>query len=390
MQRASDHYDVLIVGGGIHGVGVAQAAAAAGYRTLLVERERLAYGTSSRSSKLIHGGLRYLASGQFSLVRTSLKERELLLRIAPGLVRRANFLVPLYSHSKYRPWQMRVGLTAYALLAGGARSARFRTVPRAEWAHLDGLVTAGLRAVFCYGDAQTDDVALTEAVMRSAEALGAELVCPGVFVHAERRDDRSIVEIECRGERRTIETRVIMNAAGPWLNDVLARVNPPLPPYAMDLVQGTHVVLPGTLERGVYYAEAVRDQRPVFMMPWHGATLVGTTETAYQGDPAHVAPLDAEIEYLLATWRHYFPERSASTTASFAGLRVLPRADGSLNRRPRETVFLTDRAAAPRIVSIAGGKLTAYRATALAALARARASLPPERAIADTATLPIA
>jgi glycerol-3-phosphate dehydrogenase len=143
-------FDVAIVGAGIHGAGIAQAVGAAGHSALLLEQSDVAYGSSSRSSKLIHGGLRYLESGQYSLVRESLKERALMLKLAPGLVKMQRFYIPVYAHTRRRPWQLRLGLSLYALLAGFTPQARFGTVPRREWQQLDGLDTANLQAVFWY------------------------------------------------------------------------------------------------------------------------------------------------------------------------------------------------------------------------------------------------
>src|ERR1700690_1042783 len=157
---AMKQYDVVIVGGGIHGAGVLQAAAAAGHSALLVERLGLASGTSSRSSKLIHGGLRYLETGRFALVRESLRERAILLRIAAELVELKSFFIPVYRDTRRRPWQLKVGLWMYALLGGFDASTRFGTVARSEWSSLDGLEAHGLEAVVRYHDAQTDDALL--------------------------------------------------------------------------------------------------------------------------------------------------------------------------------------------------------------------------------------
>src|ERR1700704_5626535 len=174
-------YDVVIVGGGIHGAGVLQAAAAAGHRALLIERQSLAAGTSSRSSKLIHGGLRYLETGQFALVRESLRERAIHLRIAAELVELKPFFIPVYRNTRRRPWQLKLGLWIYALLGGFDASTRFGTVPKREWSSLDGLDTQGLEAVIRYHDAQTDDASLTRAVVQSAQDLGGELAMPANF-----------------------------------------------------------------------------------------------------------------------------------------------------------------------------------------------------------------
>jgi glycerol-3-phosphate dehydrogenase len=178
-------YDIVIIGGGIHGVGVAQAAAAAGYSALVLEQTGLASGTSSKSSKLIHGGLRNLESGQWRLVRESLREREVLLRVAPELVRLVPFYIPVYRHTRRPAWQIGTGLSLYALLGGLHENNRFSDMARSGWAQLDGLDTRDLQHVFRYYDAQTDDAALTRAVMHSAESLGAQLHCPASFTGAE-------------------------------------------------------------------------------------------------------------------------------------------------------------------------------------------------------------
>ncbi|MCA8961597.1 MAG: FAD-dependent oxidoreductase [Planctomycetes bacterium] len=384
----SERYDLVVIGGGIHGVGVAQAAAAAGHRVALIEKERLAAGTSSRSSKLIHGGLRYLAQFHLPLVRTSLHEREILLRIAPRLVRRVPFYIPVYPESRYGSFRLHAGLTLYSLLGGLGSDSRFSRVDPEEYGALDGLTTESLRAVFRYTDAQTDDVELTQAVMRSAKQLGAVLLCPALFRAA--RQDGAGYEIEFEeadGPVRRCFAATVVNAAGPWINRVHALVSPALDPYPADLVQGAHLVLPQEIHRGVYYVEAIADRRPVFVMPWYQNTLIGTTETLFDGDPENVRATDREVEYLLETYRRYFPERTDEPISSFAGLRVLPRAKGGMNARSRETAFPTDRKHNPRWVTIAGGKLTSYRSTAERALAILSGALPVERPIADTETL---
>jgi len=165
--------DIVVVGAGIQGAGVAQAAAAAGYSVLLLEQTGIASGTSSRSSKLIHGGLRYLESGQFRLVRECLRERALLLRNAPSFVRLAPHYIPVYRETRRRPLLLRAGLSLYAVLGGLHPEVRFRQLPRSAWSDLDGLNQDGLQAVFRYFDAQTDDAALTRAVVSSAQSLGA-------------------------------------------------------------------------------------------------------------------------------------------------------------------------------------------------------------------------
>ncbi|HVY21861.1 MAG TPA: glycerol-3-phosphate dehydrogenase/oxidase [Steroidobacteraceae bacterium] len=380
-------YDVVIVGAGIHGVGVAQAAAAAGQKVLLLEQSAPAYGTSSRSSKLIHGGLRYLESGQFHLVRESLLERALMLKNAPELVRLKAFHIPLYKDTRRKPWQIALGLSMYAVLGGFKRGCRFGLISRGEWSQLDGLRTGQLKAVFRYYDGQTDDALLTRSVLKSAERLGAEAHIPAKFLHAELH--REGVRISYAQVDRTVDVdaKVLVNAGGPWVNHILRLVTPSLPLRLIELVQGTHLVLPGQVTRGIYYVESPRDGRAVFVMPWYGETLIGTTETRYRGDPAEVKPLQTEINYLLQIMRHYFPDRHSRAQDiehSFAGVRVLPAGSGHAFHRPRETVLDTDRSDKPRLISIFGGKLTGWRATAEQVMQRIAPSLPVREVRADT------
>jgi glycerol-3-phosphate dehydrogenase len=386
-------YDVIVVGGGIHGAGVMQAAAAAGHSTLLIEKGALASGTSSRSSKLIHGGLRYLESGQFALVRESLRERAVHLKIAPDLVQLKPFFIPVYRDTRRRPWQLKFGLWLYALLGGFDSSTRFGEVPRAEWRDLDGLETRNLDAVIRYHDAQTDDAQLTRAVVDSACSLGGELAMPARFLSATLDDGGVQVGFEAGGARIERRARVLVNAAGPWAVQVARAVQPPIYVPDVDLVQGTHIVLPMQVTRGIYYVESPSDGRAVFVMPWRGATLVGTTETPYRGEPDQVHPLAQEEEYLLGVARHYFRAAAAFTRADvlerFAGLRVLPAASQKAFDRSRETIFTADRDPHPRVLGIYGGKLTGWRAAAAHVLERIGSSLTekPRRASTDQLVL---
>jgi glycerol-3-phosphate dehydrogenase len=382
-------YDLTVVGGGIHGVGVAQAAAAAGLRVVLLEARSLAAGTSSKSSKLIHGGLRYLESLELGLVRESLRERAILLRIAPDLVRLVPFHIPVYRETSRRPWQVRAGLSLYALLANLRRDARFESVPRGRWEELDGLRTDGLQHVFRYNDAQTDDAALVRAVMRSAQSLGAELLMPAELTGAERVAGGYRVAYRVGGAPAVHDTGVLVNAAGPWVELVRRRVHPEPPGRRIDLVQGTHIELPGVLTEGIYYTEAPRDRRAVFTMPWKGRTLVGTTEHLHPGAPEDCAPTKAEIAYLRETFSTHFPGRDSTVLDSWAGLRVLPQSAGSAFGRTRETLYVTDEQRPPHYLAVYGGKLTGYRAAAQAVLRRLRGVLPKGNPSAETDNLPL-
>jgi glycerol-3-phosphate dehydrogenase len=382
-------YDVVIIGAGIHGAGVAQAAAAAGYSVLVLEQyDAVAQGSSSRSSKLIHGGLRYLESGQFHLVRECLRERSILLRNAPHLVELVPFHIPVYRETRRRPWKIILGLGIYSLLSGK----RFHKIPRDDWDQLDGLRCDGLDAVFSYYDAQTDDARLTRAVLASARELGADLVTAAEFMLARLQGDGVEVTYMHAGETVTVTARALVNAAGSWANRVLQRVIEPSGEPSADidceLVQGTHIVLPGGIAHP-YYLEAPQDGRAVFVVPWKGNIMVGTTERYYSGDPADVAPQASEIEYLLEIYNHYFNRAftAGDLVDVFAGLRVLPAGRGDASGRSRDTHLHVSDAAGPRVLSIFGGKLTSYRATAEKVLRRTRKVLPAKRPVADTRRL---
>lgn len=385
-DNADEYFDVAVIGGGIQGAGVAQAAGAAGYRTLLVERSEWATATSRASSKLIHGGLRYLESGQLHLVYHSLQERQHLLRNAPQLVKAVRFYIPIYRHTRRRPWQIRAGLSLYALLTGLQPQARFRSVPRSEWSTLGGLEQRDLQAVFQYWDGQTDDAALTRAVANSAERLGARCVQHCELLNAERQADGSFrLHLRSAGGDWYCTTRSLVNATGPWVNELLARCTPRPPERALSWVKGTHILLPPADLPGIFYLEAPSDGRAVFVMPWRGETLVGTTEVEVS-DP-RPEPSQSEIDYLLNTVRHYFPAHPQEVRGSFAGVRVLPAGSGHAFSRARESIIETFREGNAELISIYGGKLTTYRYTAAEVLHLLQHTLGPRTAVADTRKL---
>jgi glycerol-3-phosphate dehydrogenase len=382
-------FDVVIIGAGIHGAGIAQAAAAHGYRVMVLEQQAIAAGTSSRSSKLIHGGLRYLEQFDLRLVRECLRERELLLQLAPTLVKLTPFYIPVYTHTRRQPWEVRAGLSLYALLGGLNAHARFSVVSRSHWDGLQGLSQAGLRDVFRYWDAQTDDAALTRAVVASAQSLGAEVCIPARFEHAMIHSEACEISFNENGRSSSVMTRVLVNAAGPWVNDVAARITPNMPRPGIERIQGSHIVLESAIVESIFYVEAPQDGRAIFIMPWHAhTTLVGTTETPFTGiDPGQVRPLPQEQDYLMEVVHRYFPQARTKILSSFAGIRVLPSGKTGVFRRSREIMYVTDRRQNPRVLSVYGGKLTSYRADAQRALKQLSGTLPARQSIADTRKL---
>jgi glycerol-3-phosphate dehydrogenase len=386
MMSVNYDYDLIVVGGGIHGAGVAQAAATAGYSVLVLEKNTIASGTSSRSSKLIHGGLRYLETAQLSLVRECLRERALLVRLAPELVKLKLFYIPIYKNTSRRPWQLRIGLSAYSLLGGFAPDTWFFSIKKKHWDQLEGLEQQDLEAVFCYQDAQTDDAALTRSVFQSAITFGADVVQGTEYLHANIHPQHCEVTYSSNGQKCVSTSRVMVNAGGPWVNQILKQVTPSLALMDIELVQGTHIVVRGAARHGIYYIESITDKRAIFVMPWKGDTLVGTTESLYKGDPSQVKPLHDEIEYLKSALLHYFPQyrKECEIIETFSGLRVLPASMKSHFKRSRDIHFMVNDIRDPRVISIYGGKLTAYRLTAQQVMKRLQANLPKKPLLANT------
>jgi glycerol-3-phosphate dehydrogenase len=380
-------HDVLVIGAGIQGAGVAQAVTAAGWSALVLDRREAASGTSSKSSKLIHGGLRYLETFQLKLVRESLRERATLLRIAPHLVRLVPFSIPVYGSTSRGPWKVRAGLSLYSMLGGLGKDTRFDVVPKAEWPLLDGLQLDGLRKVFRYYDGQTHDAALTRAVLASAQNMGAVIQENTAVVALQRTDEAWKVQYRVGADVHETHARFVVNAAGPWVNRVLDMCTPGPARREIELVAGTHIELTGQLVQGGYYAEAPQDGRAVFTLPWQDRILVGTTERVFDGDPADIGPSPQEIDYLLAVHKHYFPGHVGEVVDAWSGLRVLPRGNGRAFSRPRDVTLVPDQAARPSFLSIYGGKLTGYRATAAKVERHIAKSLKVGARQADTSTL---
>ena len=373
----SEVFDLLVVGGGINGVGIARDAAGRGLSVLLSEKGDIAGATSSASSKLIHGGLRYLEHADFRLVREGLAEREVLLRMAPHLVRPLAFVLPQGEGS--RPaFLVRLGLFLYDRLGGarslpGARSINF--AEDAAGAPLRETVRSG----FVYTDCRTDDARLTVATARDAAARGAEILPRTEFVSARRESGVWRATLQSGdGKLRDIASRILVNAAGPWALDVLARGGLSAR-AALRLVKGSHIVLPRLYDGEHAYILQNQDRRVCFVIPFErDFSLIGTTELPFAGDPAEASIGEEEVEYLCRAVGRWFraPPRPADVVWSYAGVRPLyeDRAK-SASAVSRDYVLELDTAGAPAL-SIFGGKLTAYRRLAEHALDRLAPFLP--------------
>ena len=378
-------FDVAVIGAGIHGAGVAQAAAAAGYSVIVLEKSEVASGTSSKSSKLIHGGLRYLESYQFSLVKKSLKERSILCRIAPTLVKLKPFYIPVYKATTRRPWHVKIGLSLYAILGGLRKENLFKCIRTKEVKELDNLKQTNLQMVYQYNDGQTNDVKLTNAVMLSAETLGAQLKCPIKVISIVKNSKGFGLTFKEGDRENNIQANVVINAAGPWVNELHEVVSPKVECLDMELIQGTHIIIDSPAPSGIFYLEA-KDKRAVFVMPYEfegkTRTMVGTTEKLFQGKADDVKASEEEVDYLLTLYKSYFPRlEEIKVISKFAGLRVLPKDDESMFAKPRDTVLHWG---LPNFLILYGGKLTAYRSTSESVIKKIKPRLAKRQRIAYT------
>jgi len=356
-------FDVTIIGGGIAGAGVAQCAAAAGFSVLLLEKGDFASQTSCSSSKLIHGGLRYLETMQLNLVYNALHERAALLKLAPELVKPIPFYIPVYQDSSRGLWTLRAGLSLYALLSGFTKLSRYKELPKKEWSVLKGIKTEGLIAVFQYWDAQTNDQLLTNSVIKSAVNLGANAHSHAEFIKAEMLSSGYKVTFKINKGISEINTRLIVNASGPWVNETLDKIYPQIKGCNIDWVQGTHIILDKIAPKKVFYLESKTDQRVIFVMPWYGKTLIGTTEVVLKELPDYIRPHAEEVDYLLSVYQSYYEGQLPKIIRSFAGIRVLPKQKNAAFSRPRESIIWQS-PQSPHIISLYGGKLTTFRSTA--------------------------
>jgi glycerol-3-phosphate dehydrogenase len=357
-QLAARRFDLLVIGGGIIGAGIAEAASAHGLAVALVDRGDFAGATSSASSKLVHGGLRYLQMGDVRLVREAHQERRYLMSVvAPHLVERLPFVFPLYRDGPHRPWVVRTGVLLYSALARARLNGRVST-KRAV--HLvPQLRTEELHSSALYADAWTNDGRLTIANVRAAADRGAV-----VLNYAEVTDVRPDgADVLVDGQTVRVAARLVVNATGPWL-DRIRRLEDPRAATSVRLSKGVHLVVDG----GEGWSAAVtipHDKvRVSFAIPWEGKLLLGTTDALHDGEPEDGRVTDDDVRTILdeasVAVRDLGPVRAA-----FWGLRVLPGGPGATANARRETVYTRGPSG---MLSVAGGKLTTYRRIALDAL----------------------
>ncbi len=385
MQKAvGDDYDVIVVGAGINGAGIARDAALRGLRVLMLDRDDIAFGTSSRSSKLIHGGLRYLEQYKFGLVMESVTERGLLLRQAPHLIKALPFIFPVYHGGPQPLWLLRLGMLAYDALSGFRSPKLHRVLSPVGCALAEpALRTSGLQGAPRYFDAATDDARLTLATVIDGIAAGVHVltwtrVCG--LCHAQGQVCGVEVEDSIDGSRRVFKAHVVINAAGPWLDEICRLDAPEMPPL-LRCTKGIHIVV---RKERLPLSNAVvclhpEDGRVLFAIPWGDRTYCGTTDTDDSGRPEEVRATRADVQYMLAAMANYFPGcqlEEADVLSTWAGLRPLvapsPAERLSASQVSREhSIVVSSRG----LVTVAGGKLTTYRKMAAEVVDKAQGVL---------------
>jgi glycerol-3-phosphate dehydrogenase len=366
-------YDLAIIGGGINGAAIARDAAGRGLSVLLVEQNDLGGGTSSASTKLIHGGLRYLEQGALRLVREGLSEREVMLRMAPHLVWPARFVLP--HHAGLRPaWQLRLGLFLYDHLGGrrileGTRTVDLRTGP------FGMPLKRHFRVGFEYADCCVDDARLVLLNALDAAERGADIRTRTRVTRADRQDGLWRLVLNTRGNRAEATARVLVNASGPWIAQVNETVLRLPVPSGLRLVKGSHIVVRRLFEHDRAYIFQNADGRIIFAIPYqHDFTLIGTTDHEFRGEPGAVAAQAQEIIYLCQAASEYFrlPVDPEQVVWTFSGVRTLCGGHGAKPKDlSRDYVLVLDGGRRePPLMSVYGGKITTSRRLAEAVLGR--------------------
>ena len=371
--------DLFVIGGGINGAAVARDAAGRGLAVMLAERDDYAAATSSASSKLIHGGLRYLETFEFGLVRESLREREQLLHSAPHLVEPLRFLLPITSVQSRPAWQVRLGLRLYDLFAGKTSLPRSGRLSTAEINSLPQLRERDLKTVLTYWDCRCDDARLVLALLLDARERGADVANNREVLGIHGLEDGYRVVFSEDGREQEIDARFVVNAAGPWVNAVTRLCDDPPPARPLRLVRGSHIVLsmPKLTQVDAYTLQNA-DGRVVFTLPWLDGRylVVGTTESPLRGDAIEARCSDQERDYLLAAYNRYFeppegPAEPRHVPFSWSGVRALTD-DGHAESRKvtrRAGIDFAKRGEGG-FVTLYGGKLTTHRALAEQVLGR--------------------
>jgi glycerol-3-phosphate dehydrogenase len=383
LQNLPKNWDLIIIGGGITGAGILREASRMGLNVLLVEQKDFAWGTSSRSSKLVHGGLRYLKEGHFLMTKIAVSERERLLKEAPGLVESLGFLLPIYEDRSPGRRTMQVGLSLYDIMAKERQHHYYEAAAFIQ--KIPQINPDGLKGGFHFFDAQVDDSRLVLRLINESVVSGARALNYTAVRHIDRNDEGQVVGVELEDvethEIKNIFSPAVINATGSWAE----KLHPsPEPQRHLRPLRGSHLVFPATavpLTEGFSFMHPI-DNRAVFVIPWEGAILVGTTDLDHPQDLSiepHIT--QAEVTYLMEGIQAIFPSLNISLAdclCAFAGIRPV-FSEGKLkpSEESREHVVWVDRG----LVTVTGGKLTTFRRLALDALKAATPFLPSGKTV---------
>lgn len=365
-------FDVIIIGGGIIGTGVARDAALRGFKVLLVEKEDFAYGTTSRSTKLIHGGLRYLRMLDFRLVHQDLHEREILLKIAPHLVHRLEFIIPLLKRTPFYRLTIPIGLRLYNMLAHGTTLPDCYKLTSKDTLKLEPSLsnTGGIASSYLYYDCQVEymerlcienalDAAANGAILLNHTTMTEYIIKNGAVIGIQLKDNLT-------GKEYLAYSRIVLNAGGPWAGQILNKIKT-RHDYDIRNTKGIHL-LTEKISNNALVLFAKSDGRLFFIIPWLNYSLIGTTDTDYTGDKDRVCADKTDIDYLVTETRHYFPSFNRDKIHStYAGLRPLvsnEKKSASNTSRAHRLIDHESRDNIKGLVSILGGKITAYRSIA--------------------------
>lgn len=371
MEELTTPYDLIVVGAGINGLGIARDAAVRGLRVVLLEQDDICSGVSAWSGRLVHGGLRYLEHRDFALVRESLRERERLFRLAPHLVKPLRLIMPMYSHSRRPAWLIRIGMLVYDALSFDKKTQGHQALDEdGTMRRFPGIAPAGLRGSVVFTDGQVEyaerlctEVAVAAAgagaVIRTKARVEEPILTGGRVTGVRFRDTLT-------GEMHDAHAPVVLNVAGPWIDRVFRRGAPPQPRLNGG-TKGSHLVVdpfPGAPADVVYY-ESKKDGRLVLVIPWMGRYLIGTTDLRFDGDPGDARCDAAEMDYLLAEVNELIPQahlRPEDVLFTYSGVRPLPYApDVEEWEVPRSHILHDHAPDLPGLVTVVGGKLTTYR-----------------------------
>ncbi|KTC67874.1 glycerol-3-phosphate dehydrogenase [Legionella birminghamensis] len=370
-------YDVAVIGGGINGCGIAADAAERGLSVILLEKDDIGSKTSSNSSKLIHGGLRYLEYYDFSLVKKALDERQLLLSLAPHLVYPTSFVLP-YLQSMRPTWLLRTGLFLYDNLSRKNKLPRSRLIKRNKSPDYFRALNPEFSKGFLFSDCTTDDSRLTLVNALLAKEYGAAILPNTELIAAETHNNQWMLRTRNKSQQvETVNAKVVINAAGPWvepLNNLLGIESY----YKISMVQGSHFVVHKLYEGDHAYLLQNTDNRIVFVIPYHGHTMIGTTDVPFSGDLDHVAISPLEINYLFQLIRGYFKHHltHGDIINTWSGVRPLLFKPGeSPQALSRDYLFHLNQSPAP-VITIYGGKITTYRQLACEAIDQLKPVFP--------------